>query len=338
MLLSHRILASLVLFSFANLAAAGDSLRGNKEAIAAFERLLEAYDLHGDSAPFELRAEIRVGHPTDAIEGHLTLLWAAPDHWREEINLGGFRQVRTIDGDRQQVQRNLGFVPGIVSRVARALHVDLLHFDRRGGRLGKLRQQQVPGGEARCGKVNWQRQSGNTTTFNNLDFCFDPPTGDLVSLSNGHTKLDFQRPLEFGAKRIPSAIRHLEGDGREIELKLALKPQPEASQRIGVLGEEAETWPWCPDMVPARLRDTLDWQKVLYPTSLVVDEKGGASRIIVAGVESEAAAEEYRGQLAEVSFVPARCDGKAVKAELHLSPTPITVEHQVVITNQVTIN
>jgi hypothetical protein len=291
--------------------------------------------------PFHLSAQVKLfDEHGKATDGQLTLLFAAQDRWREEINWFGGATLQLVVGDRiwkkgpdqathpllrlnttLELYRWLGFI------------VDL-------GSISTSRLKDVQGTSAHCVDITFAATA-------HREICLDVKTGLPLRIKDESHELTILQGdyLPLGLKRFPHHIRYSLRGETLLELNIdsvtALEnPPPDAFTPP----EQAGSMPWCPDekepqfvlgrqpfpvWMPASSnrsyevltvggRPTSEFSMVVFDVGSdgkvqgvkLYDKHGGV-------VQSDYAAEKLRG----VTFHPAMCGGKDVEGEFFF-PSP----------------
>jgi hypothetical protein len=285
--------------------------------------------------PFQLSAQVKLfDEHGKATDGQLTLLFAAQDRWREEINWFGGTTLQLVVGDRiwrkgpdqathpllrlnttLELYRWLGFI------------VDL-------GPISTSRLKDVQGTSARCVDITFAATA-------HREICLDVKTGLPLRIKDETRELTILQGdyLPLGLKRFPHHIRYSVRGETLLELNIDSvtvleNPPPDAFRPP----EQTGSMPWCldekgpqfvlgrspfPSWMPASSNRSYEVLTVGgRPTSefsMVVFDVGSDGK--VKGVKlydrhGVVVQNDYAaGKLGGVIFHPAMCGGKAVEAE-----------------------
>jgi len=293
--------------------------------------------------PFQLSAQVKLfdehGKSTD---GQLTLLFAAQDRWREEINWFGSTTLQLVVGDR--IWRK---GPDQATHPLLRLNTTLelyrwLWFSIDLGSISTSRLKDVQGTSARCVDITFAATA-------HREICLDVNTGLPLRIKDESHELTILQGdyLPLGLKRFPHHIRYSLRGETLLELNIDSvtvleNPPPDAFTPP----EQAGSMPWCTDEKgpqfvlgkqalpywgPAPDRSDLRHRVLTVggrPTSefsMVVFDVGSDGKVKGVKfydkrgtiVQSDYAAEKLRG----VIFHPAMCGDKAVEAEFFF-PSP----------------
>jgi hypothetical protein len=291
--------------------------------------------------PFRLSARVKsFDEHGKATDGQLTLLYAAQDRWREEVNWFGTTTVQFVVGER--IWRKTPY-QGTIPLVNLSAVLDLyrwLSVDQ--GSISAWRQKDVKGTSARCVDITFN-------IYAHREICLDVSTGLPLRIKDEIRELNVLSGdyLTLGLKRFPHHIRYSQYGETILELNVdsvtALEnPPPDAFKPP----EDAGSMPWCPGekfpyFVPGG-RPLVGWRPASSnrsyavltvdgsPTSefsLVVFDVGSDGKVQGvklydkhgAIVQNDYAAEKLRG----AAFHPAMCGDKGVEAEFFFqSPRP----------------
>jgi len=292
--------------------------------------------------PFQLSARVKsFDEHGKATEGQLTLLFAAQDRWREEINWFGITTLQFVVGDR--IWRKASYqetLPLLRLNASLELYSWLrrygwFSFDQ--GSFSASRLKDVQGTSARCVNVTF-------TAYAHREICLDVKTGLPLRIKDEVEELNILSGdyLPLGLKRFPHHIRYSLRGETILELNIDSvtvleNPPPDAFKTP----EEAGSMPWCPDekpphfvlgsmpyWMPASNRSYAVLMVGASPTSeysMVVFDVGSDGKVKGvklydkhgAIVQSDYAAEKLRA----VTFYPAMCGDKGVEAEFFF-PSP----------------
>ena len=290
--------------------------------------------------PFQLSAQVKLfDEHGKATDGQLTLLFAAQDRWREEIQWFGSTTLQLVVGDRIWKKG-----PDQATHPLLRLNTTLelyrwLWFSVDLGSISTSRQKEVKGTSARCVDITFAATA-------HREICLDVNTGLPLHIKDENHELTILQGdyLPLGLKRFPHHIRYSLHGETLLELNVDSvtvleNPPPDAFTPP----EQAGSMQWCsdekgpqfvlarqpfPSWMPASNRSYAVLTVSGSPTSefsMVVFDVGSDGKVKGvklydkhgAIVQSDYAAEKLRG----VTFHPATCGGKAVEAEFFF-PSP----------------
>jgi hypothetical protein len=281
--------------------------------------------------PFQLSARVKsFDEHGKATEGQLTLLFAAQDRWREEINWFGITTLQFVVGDRIWRKASYQVAAPVLDLNAALELYGWLSIDQ--GSISASRQKDVQGTPARCVNVTFN-------IYSHREICLDVKTGLPLRIKDEIEELNILSGdyLPLGLKRFPHHIRYSVRGTTILELNIDSvtvleNPPPDAFKPP----EEAGSMPWCPDekaphfVIGGPLVGWMPASNGSYPVlsvggrptsefSMVVLDVGSDGKVKGvklydkhgAIVQSDYAAEKLRG----VTFHPAMCGDKGVEAE-----------------------
>jgi hypothetical protein len=349
----HRVFISAVVFIIfgSNFAALRAASAGSDPPPSVSEKddtslVKAAFDAtnwdDAQTMPFQLSAQVKLfDEHGKATDGQLTLLFAAQDRWREEINWFGGTTLQLVVGDR--IWRK---GPDQGTHPLLRLNTTLELYRWLGinpGSNSVWRQKDVQGTSARCVDIAFIATA-------HREICLDVKTGLPLRIKDESHELTILQGdfLPLGLKRFPHHIRYSLYGETILELNIDSVTVLENSPPDAFTPhEQAGSMPWCPDEKgplfvlgkqalpywgPARDRSDLRHRVLTIGTSptsefsLVVFDVGSDGKVRGVkfydkhgvAVQSDYAAEKLRS----VTFHPAMCGGKDVEAEFFF-PAPL---------------
>jgi len=242
-----------------------------------FEKARNISDIRAPGMPgFRLSGELRIwGKKGGPSQGKYLYAWTPEGKWREEINLSGYKRVRSGDGKQfWQVRSSVTENPSIFEldqllRIRHELGIE------EGDTLKRLHSENVEGTEADC--IQYVSKRGFTETF-----CFNPGSGELLKYTpeKDSSELPWRAPWqqysqfqEWAGKRFPRTLRGFNGKHLVMELQLGeITPLPPPPQDYFDPPESGTFWADCPTGAEWKVKDIT---QPAYPVSARMNSKEG---------------------------------------------------------------
>jgi TonB family protein len=243
-----------------------------------FEKARDISDIRAPGIPaFRLSGELRIwakkGSPS---QGKYLYAWTPEGKWREEINLSGYKRVRSGDGKQfWQVRSSATENPSIFEldqllRIRHSLSIG------QGDTLKRLHSENIDGTEADC--IRYESNRGLIETF-----CFNPTSGELLKYApeKDSSELPWRAPWqqysqfqEWAGKRFPRTLRGFNGKHLVMELQLGeITPLPQPPPDYFDPPESATFWADCrPSDAEWKVKDMTE---PAYPVSARMNSKEG---------------------------------------------------------------
>lgn len=213
-----------------------------EEAQALVTRANQVTQLKGpDSAPFSLTARIILDDlVTGSVEGDYRLVWIDAKHWREEIEVPGFSQVRAANGETGWRKRSRANLPYRISQMYDLLSLmDGFRPDPQ-ARLRGSRPKKVDGVKRPCVEVIPK------TPLKPETICFDAATGIPLTIStDGMPNRLYEEPKLLRGKAFPAVLTLYKHKDRQSAVK-------------AVVTELTDVMPQVEDLF-VRPADATDW-------------------------------------------------------------------------------
>jgi len=339
----HRVLISAAIFilfgsSFSGVRAASTGSDSppsfsEKDEASLVKAAFDAINWDDvQTMPFQLSAQLKsFDEHGKATDGQLTLLFAAQDRWREEINWSGLTTLQLVVGDR--IWRKWPDQEAL-TRLHLNATFELYHLLRVDhGSISASRLKDVQGTSARCVNVTFN-------AYAHREICLDVNTGLPLRIKDETRELTILQGdyLPLGLKRFPRHIRYSLHDATTLEVNIDSvtvleNPPPDAFTPP----EQASSMPWCPDEKPPHL--VLGGQSLRvywgpganrsYPVLMVGTSPTSDFSMVAFDVGSDGKVKgvkfydkrgaivqsDYEAKLRGATFYPAICGGKGVEAE-----------------------
>jgi TonB family protein len=242
-----------------------------------FEKARSISNLKAPGMPgFRLSGELRIwGKKGSPSQGKYLYAWTPEGKWREEINLSGYKRVRSGDGKEfWQVRSSATENPSVfeLDQLLRIGHK--LDFEK-GDTLKKLHSENVDGTEADC--LRYESHRGLVETF-----CFNPSSGELLKYTpeNNSSEVPWRAPWqeysqfqEWSGKRFPRTLRGFNGKHLVMELQLGdITSLPEPPKDYFDAPESATLWSDCTAGAEWQVKDMT---QPSYPVSARMNSKEG---------------------------------------------------------------
>jgi hypothetical protein len=269
------------------------SADAREKALQLFEKALAISDIRAaNSQPFALSGviEIPTGHGKSA-KGSYSLLWAAPERWREEIHFANYSRIRVGGKDEYWQLRSVDYEP-------------LPSFDLDGafGYLRELRYLAQPNSIAGLQKISFKDEKiagvktecalltqghdvqigrSNAKFKTTTTYCFDPSNGGLASMVGW---LPLSRPesafysdfVAFAGKTVPSTIRVADGNLPSVVLHMSqIVPLGEVDPKMFVPPSGAQEWDSC-DIGNLKASELVTQQVPVYPQDAKMSHIAGS--------------------------------------------------------------
>ena len=305
---------SIVVLAIASACSATD----NSEQVALVQHAAEISNLRStDVGPFRLHARVRIFDepPTDA---DYSLIWVAPERWREEISAGGNHTIRIGGKNTVSIKDNSAQTQAIHLRL-RSLDVAALLYVKPSETLGGVKNRDQNGMRLRC-------LSRTAKHVAKTELCFDAATGVLVREEFPDRTAEFSNYSDFRGKLIPRLLRTFQGKELHGEIEVQeLTHDPNPDPVLFEIDQQYKTRPGCEYPVvptPIKLPDpgypeqfrTRNPQ--IVKLSATVNEAGGVQDIEV--TRSAGALDVYAIRALEKwKFLPATCGSVAVPFQFY---------------------
>lgn len=198
-----------------------DAADAREKALKLFQKALAVSDIRAtNSQPFALRGVIEIpeGHGKSA-KGVYSLLWAAPDRWREGIQFTNYSRVRIGGKDNEWQLRSIDYevLPVFDFDSAFGYVGELRHFAQpdsiKGLEAIRFEQKKVAGAKTDCALLteshDVQFDSASTKYKTTRTYCFNPSNGALASTGSSadrHEATEYSDFVAFAGKAVPSTI------------------------------------------------------------------------------------------------------------------------------------
>ena len=319
----------------------------HQKALQLFQKALAVSDIRtAGSQPFVLNGiiEIPSGHGKSA-KGNYSLLWAAPDRWREEIHFVNYSRIRVGAKDKYWQARSTDFelLPLFSLEGAFAYTGQLRHWAEPNSISSvqevKFRVEKVAGAKSECAVLTEEHDihvSSSATKFKTTStYCFNPSNGGLASTSaSAHPPetteyFDF---VPFAGKAVPSTIVVAEDGTRIVQFHMnQIGPLGNEDPKLFVPPAGAQEWDTC-DFGSFKKSELIREQAPVYPQDARMPHVEGSVSIYAAlGVDgrlhnmrvvaspsillSQSALRALQGW----QYQPATCNGKPLANETVLT-------------------
>ncbi len=304
----------IVIWAIASVCLASD----NSEQVALVQHAAEISNLRSAAVgPFRLHARVRIFDepPTDA---DYSLIWVAPERWREEVLAGGHHTIRIGGKNTVSIKDNSAETQAIHLRL-RTLDVAALLYAKPSETLGGVKNLNRSGMRMQC-------LSRTAKHVAKTELCFDAATGVLVREEFPDSTAEFANYSDFRGKLIPRLLRTFHGKELHGEIEVQeLTYDPSPDPMLFEADQQYKTGPGCEHPVvptpmkvpdpeyPAQFR-TRNPQSVKL--SATVNEAGGVQDIVV--IRSAGALDMYAIRALEKwEFLPATCGSAAVPFQFY---------------------
>jgi TonB family protein len=263
-----------------------------------------------------VRGKILASVLGDKFEGTYIYSQADLDHWREEVRVADFSEVRVANSPKLLVQRSTPGESPIIAMMFDAIHREVFLHGKAEEQLKSVKQRADNGRKSVCARLSIKEHGSR-------ELCFDVNTNDLLSYeSRGQI---FRYEYSANGARVPSVITATEDKNNWIQLTLEMplmaSPAPDLN-----LPAAAQPLGWCSEMmdetiarrVTPRYPETARQNKIQGTTllSAVIEPDGSVTIngvVRSAGKELDAASIEGVRQW---QYHPATCGGRPVRKEV----------------------
>jgi hypothetical protein len=200
--------------------------------------------------PFRLRAKVETFEDDGkSVTGTYTLLWAAPNRWREEFSIADFQQTRVGGEGGVWETRSVPFIPFHLWQLSQALGSYARLELARSEKVGKIESKKLKGVNHRCVQIHWKDHAAPVR-----EFCFatDSPRLVLEHYVPSHCSYLFSDYASIGTRSFPRRIRVF--DGESLTAQLDAEDLQDSVQFDSLTFEHStdSRWrPWCANPEPA---------------------------------------------------------------------------------------
>jgi hypothetical protein len=228
--------------------------------------------------PFRLRAKVEIFEDDSKSEtGTYTLLWAAPDRWREELSVADFRQARVGGEGGVWETRSVPFIPFHLWQLSLALESFARLELAQGEKVGKIELKKLNGVNHRLVQIYWKDYPAPVREF---WFATDSSRLVVEHYVPSHRSYLYSDYASMGTHSFPRKVRVF--DGKSLTAQLDLEDLQDSVQFDTIAFEHStdSRWrPWCANPEPA------DHISPIY--SLQVPGPGTATVYISIGTDGE---------------------------------------------------
>jgi len=324
------------------------SADAREKALQLFQKALAVSDIRASgSQPFEMVGVIEVSEgPHKSAKGSYSLLWAAPDRWREEIHFADYTRVRVGKKGGYWQLRSIDYEPLTISDLDGAFGYfqKLRHWAQPGSIAGvqeiDFKDAEIAGAKSECALLTEGHTfqfDGKTSKYKTTTtYCFNASNGGLAStaewVSSGspgaaHEYSDF---VAFAGKIVPSTILVRHSDAPRVAFHMSqIVAVNKVDPTMFVPPPGAQEWDTC-----AEVQDTLRLVKQLLPrypmearvdgisgevyVYAVVGTDGRLHKMKVLASPALSLSSSTLQALKGWRYQPAACDGKPVAVETFL--------------------
>ncbi|MGA8075117.1 MAG: hypothetical protein WB995_16705 [Candidatus Acidiferrales bacterium] len=214
---SAGILCAALLTAVALRASRGDDRSGEAEAILA--KAWDLVDVRAEgSAPFVLKAKVRLAEGDKSTDGVFAMSWAAPDRFRRVIGFRDYAETDVARGENYYSKRNTEGVPLMVWELGELM--DSLGTRKKlpaAEKVKRIESESIGGKEAKC--ILSGPGKGDAK------ICVDAATNEVLSMAYGldgpvafQERSEYSDYQDFGAKRFPRRLMFAGWNKRVIEV------------------------------------------------------------------------------------------------------------------------
>ncbi len=250
------------------------------------------------------------------ITGRYTRVQSDPGHWREEISLPGYSEVRAANAPKLLVSRSTGAEPLFSWALFEAMHPQAYLTIAPGDRIRSVKKRKIDGHAAAC---------LNVTGGETREVCVDEKSADLLMVNTGPgIQIAYTyRPRD--SSHVPATIRITQ---HRRELLLAeMDPPSAAAAAPGLQAPGASSeFGWCPEEMPAvAARKTPPRypenarQNHIQGTSAVyavIERDGSLSGLAIVESAGKDLDDATLNAVRQWSYRPATCGGAPVRTEV----------------------
>lgn len=217
-----------------------------QSAEALYKRSTDVSLWRANATPYVLVGSFKLhGLASDTTDGLYRMVWFDSQHWREDIGVPGFSQIRAVNGDTAWRQRTTAYLPYRISQVISLVEGASAGFTPSAWvKDATVKEVKVDANGDSC--VTLTQSSGNSSRV----MCFEKATGALVSESfDGAVQRTQGKFQAVGNGVFPSELSAFQYGKLAVEFKVTeLTVTPLPSQELLNQPAEAKPWVWCEEM------------------------------------------------------------------------------------------
>jgi TonB family protein len=255
------------------------------------------------------------------IDGSYTEVQSDRDHWREDVSLPGYSEIRVAVAPKLLVNRTLDAEPLFFWAFFQAMHPETFLRTAPKDRVGPIKQRKLKGRIVECVQV---------TGGNRREVCIEAASADIASITTGPgLKIEYEYPAQ-NAVHFPSNV-HIWAGGRDL-LEAAMTAKLDTVAPDHNVPAPALEFGWCSNAVDATI---IDKQAPHYPPEArgnrvqgsssvytVIEADGSLSGLKVVQSAGNALDEATLAAVRQWKYQPATCGGVPIRTQ-----TVITVNY-----------
>jgi TonB family protein len=179
----------------------------------------------GDGNPFDLEIDF-IAQFKGPVPGHFSMKWQSKDHWRSQVEFGGFEQTSIKNGEMEYTLKNFNYTPDEVLKL-----FGLLHFGSEPTKINALKEKDRSENGVSLACIQAAQFRYGWTTH---DLCIDTASRDLLNdewedqpAGNKVVKEreQFAEYVDLDGKRYPKKLVHFHDGAETVSANvIALRP------------------------------------------------------------------------------------------------------------------
>jgi hypothetical protein len=252
--------------------------------------------------------------------------WKTQSVWRERIQLSDYLQFRVRNGEQLWRSQSLDFQPTRVFQLEEALR-PRIGSPRKKDTIHSVTTRNIGDESVQC--VHYTRFQEDSAVLGQTHlYCVGKDTESLRFYQNKDFSVAYSKFTKLGEWNLPTLIEVFEQGKRVLQAELQVSPLPEIADSDFREPSGAHIEPICQDYVPAYVAMGPRIWNPAVPANLLngrvtvwlkLNEKGRILKTFVGEEGTKDMNTVAIEGLHRSAFEPAKCDGKSVPSETHVT-------------------